>query len=292
MYLYQPEYILNYWVYFFEGLFKMVDLEARCPSGITGLDGLLNGGFPRSRSILVSGTCGTGKSTFGAQFVANGIREFGENGILVSLEQDPREMKADMLQFGFDLQKFEDEGKLVIIDASLSRMGLKPKKEKMSYQSPQFAQVPGSISLLPDEFNMEMLLEIVVSKAKRIDARRVVVDSLPALDFLLKEANNDIKQSLRETLLAMNYRLKMEGLTTLLITEMAEQGEAISAHGIESYVVDGVIILYYISIGTEAGRSLIVRKMRATKHSEDVHPIRFEEGTGIRGLRAEDAYNI
>ncbi len=270
----------------------MLDSGSRCPSGISGLDDLLNGGFPRSRSILVSGTCGTGKSTFGIQFIANGIKEFNENGILVSLEQDPREMKQDMMQFGFDLQRLEDEGKLIIIDASLSRMGLKPKKEKMSYQSTQFAQVPGSISLLPDEFNMEMLLEIIISKAKRIDAKRVVIDSLPALDFLLKESNSDFRQGLRETLLAMNYRLKMEGLTTLLITEMAEQGEAISAHGIESYVVDGVIILYYISIGTEAGRSLIIRKMRATAHSEDVHPIRFVEGVGIKVLRAEDAYNI
>ncbi len=271
----------------------MVDLQERCPTGISGLDDLLQGGFPRNRSILISGTCGTGKSTFGIQFIVNGIREYNENGVLVSLEQDPKEMKKDMLQYGFDLQKYENEGKLIIIDASLSRMGLKPRKEKIPYQDTQFAhQLPGSISLLPDEFNMEMLLEIIVSKAKRIDAKRVVIDSLPALDFLLKESGSDIKQTLRGTLLALNYRLKMEGLTTLLITEMAEAGESISAHGIESYVVDGVIILYYTSIGTEAGRTLVIRKMRATAHSEDVHPIRFEEGVGIRVLKAEEAYNV
>ncbi len=267
-------------------------MAERCPTGVGGLDDLLEGGFPRDRTILVSGTCGTGKSTFGTQFISNGITKHNENGILVSLEQDPKEMKKDMIQFGFDLQKHEDEGNLVIIDASLSRMGLKPRKEKSSYQSPQFTQMPGSISLLPDEFNMEMLVEIIVSKAKRIDAQRVVIDSLPALDFLLRESKDDIKQTLRGTILSLNYRLKMEGLTTVLITEMAETGDAISAHGIESYVVDGVLILYYISIGTEAGRSLIVRKMRATAHSEDVHPIRFERQVGIKVLKAEEAYNI
>ena len=269
-----------------------VDLKERCPTGVPGLDKLLNGGFPRDRTILITGTCGTGKSTFGVQFIANGIKEYNEPGVLVTLEQDPKELKKDMLQYGFDLQRYEDENKLVIIDASLSRIGLKPRKEKISFQTPQFSQIPGSISLLPEEFNMEMLLEIIVSKAKRIDAKRIVIDSLPALDFLLKGSSHDIRQTLRETLIALNYRLKMEGLTTLLITEMSESGDTLSAHGVESYVVDGVVVLYYSSIGAEAGRSLIIRKMRATKHSEDVHPIRFEEGIGIRVFEAEEAYGI
>jgi len=35
---------------------------------------------------------------------------------------------------------------------------------------------------------------------------------------------------------------------------------------------------------TESKRILIIRKMRATKHSEDVHPIEFIEGSGIKVL--------
>ncbi|HEX54670.1 MAG: ATPase [Candidatus Altiarchaeales archaeon] len=242
----------------------MVNLEERCPTGIHGLDKYLNGGFPRNRSILIAGSCGTGKTIFGVQFLYNGIVQYNEPGILVSLEQDPKELKQDMLKFGFDLEKVENEGKLIIIDASLSRFGIKPPGGSASI-SPQIAQPPGSMSLLPDEFNIERILEIVVSKSKRIEAKRVVIDSLPALDFMLREKNMDIKHLTRQLILSINYRLKLEGLTVLLITEIPEEKEALSAHGVESYVTDGVIVMkLHESLDS---RVMQIRKMRQTKHS-------------------------
>ena len=259
----------------------MVDLEKKCPTGIPGLDDLLGGGFPRNRTVLLSGPCGTGKSTFAIQFLYNGVVHHNESGILISLEQDPRELKQDMLQYGFDLQRYEDEGKLVIIDASLSRMGF--KTARTSGVASSIGQPAGSMSLLPDEFNMERILEIVVSKAKRIDAKRVVLDSLPALDFLIKEGSGDVRHITRQIILATNYRLKMEGLTALLVTEIQEADGAISAHGVESYVVDGAIILSVNE--TLDTRTLRIRKMRQTKHS--LKPRTFEitkEGIVIKDI--------
>ncbi len=285
MYL-SEEVLIHYHI-----VLKMVDMELRCPTGIDGLDKLLSGGFPRDRSMLLSGTCGTGKTTLGVQFLYNGILRYNEPGILVTLEQNPVELKRDMLQYGFDLQKVENENKLVIIDVSLSRFGSRLSSASNRAAS-SIPQPVGSMSLLPDEFNMDRIMEIIISKAKRINARRVVVDSLPALDFLLSEDESKIKNTIRQTLLSLNYRLKMEGLTTLLITEIQDDGVAMSAHGVESYVVDGVIVLHYISLGTEAGRSLMIRKMRATKHSEDVHPLKFIGGEGIRVLEADEIYEV
>jgi len=263
----------------------MVDLNKKCPTGIPGLDDLLGGGFPRNRSILVSGPCGTGKSTLAIQFLYNGIVQYNEPGILISLEQDPRELKQDMLQYGFDLQRYEDEGKLVIIDASLSRMGFKTARKPLTIP-PSLGQPAGSMSLLPDEFNMKRILEIVISKAKRIEAKRVVLDSLPALDFLIKESGTEIRHITRQVILTINYRLKMEGLTTLLITEIPEAGGSISAHGVESYVVDGAVIL---SVNEALDtRTLRIRKMRQTKHS--LKPRTFEitkEGIVVKGVEKE-----
>jgi KaiC/GvpD/RAD55 family RecA-like ATPase len=262
----------------------MVDLNKKCPTGIQGLDEILDGGLPRNRTVLLSGTCGTGKSTFAVQFLYKGIVEYNEPGILISLEQDPRELKQDMLHYGFDLQKLEDSGKLVIIDASLSRMGF--KTSRTSVVSSSIGQPAGSMSLLPDEFNMERILEIVISKAKRIEAKRVVLDSLPALDFLIREGDSDIRHITRQIILTTNYRLKMEGLTSLLITEIMEANGAISAHGVESYVVDGAIIL---SVNEALDtRTVRVRKMRQTKHS--LKPRTFEmtkDGILIRGIDKE-----
>lgn len=250
----------------------MVDLNKKCPSGIPGLDELLEGGFPRRRSILISGSCGTGKTIFGVQFLYNGITQYNEPGVLVTLEQNPKELKQDMLNFGFDLQKLENEGKLIIIDASLSRVGIRvtPPESVIS----NFGIPEGSTSLLPDEFNIERILEIIVGKTKRISARRVVIDSLPALDFLVKGRDGGLKHMIRQMILAINYRLKANGLTSLLITETPETN-GISAHDVESYVVDGVIVLTLNE--TLDMRTIKIRKMRQTTHSLKPRTIEFTE---------------
>ena len=270
----------------------MTKKKGRCPTGINGLDDLLCGGFPRGRTLLLSGSCGTGKSTFGVQYLINGIVKYNEPGVLVTLEEDPKELRSDMLGFGFDLQAEEDKGNLVIIDTSLSRMGFDPDE---SSGAPFEINPPkGSMSLLPDEFSLENIIEIIIKKTREIGAKRVIIDSLPALDFLLGSTVN-IKHTIRQLILSMNYRLKAAGLTSILITEPSENegfSKGISTHGVESYVADGVIIIHYSTLGTDAGRFLIIRKMRGTKHSEDVHPIVFTEGVGIKVLGAEDAYNI
>lgn len=250
----------------------MVDPNKKCPTGIPGMDELLDGGFPRRRSILLSGSCGTGKTIFGVQFLYNGILQYNEPGILVTLEQDPKELKQDMMNFGFDLQKLENEGKLAIIDASLSRVGIRvisPDPVISNFEIPE-----GSTSLLPDEFNIERILEIIISKANRISAKRVVIDSLPALDFLVKGKDGGLRHIIRQMILAINYRLKANNLTSLLITETPET-DGISAHDVENYVVDGVIILTL----NEAlnMRTVRIKKMRQTKHNLKPRTIVFTD---------------
>jgi KaiC/GvpD/RAD55 family RecA-like ATPase len=267
----------------------MTDTNKRCPTGIPGLDCLLEGGFPRQRSILLSGSSGSGKTTFAVQFLYKGITDYNEPGVLICLEQDPKELKVDMLDYGFDLQKEEKAGKLIIIDASLSRI-ITGKKPTDSYLcSSNFNDTPeGSISLLPEEFSIERILDIVVEDAKRIGAKRVALDSLPALEFLLGNKNEtEMKHAVRQLLISINSRLKNAGLTTILITEIPEDGgpRTSSAHGVESYVADGAINMYYTTMGMESGRNMIIRKMRGTAHSEDVHPLAFKRGVGIQIMK-------
>ncbi len=267
----------------------MVNLIRRCPTGIPGLDELLEGGFPRQRSILLSGTCGSGKTTLAVQFLYKGITDYNEPGILISLEQDPRELKEDMTNFGFDLQKVEDEGKLIIIDASLARAGT-TKGDPFTTSHLFSDDVERSRSLMPDEFDIERILDLVIEDAKEMGAKRVALDSLPALEFLLgNQSETQMKHTIRQLLLSINYRLKGAGLTTMLITEIPEEGpRTSSAHGVESYVADGAINMYYTTMGMESGRNMIIRKMRGTEHSEDVHPLAFKKGVGIQILKSLD----
>ncbi|MDH5376682.1 MAG: hypothetical protein OEW95_12875, partial [Candidatus Bathyarchaeota archaeon] len=59
----------------------MIRLSERVPTGIDGLDTLIEGGFPRGDVILVAGGSGSGKTIFSTQFIYNGATRYGEKGV-------------------------------------------------------------------------------------------------------------------------------------------------------------------------------------------------------------------
>jgi len=225
----------------------MADLNDRCPTGINGLDELIEGGFPRGRTVLVSGSCGTGKSTLGIQFIYNGIVMHNEPGIIVTMEQTAKDLKKDMLKLGFDIEGEEKSGNLIIVDRKKA-----------------IPEVAG-------------LTDIVTTSMEKIKAKRMVIDSLGAIDFFMGEG-----KKIRSELLTLSERIKDAGLTTVLVSERPEGEEAISAHGIESYILDGVIILT-IHPALDA-RKMEIRKMRGTKHTLRMLDFDFtENGIEILG---------
>lgn len=56
-----------------------------------------------------------------------------------------------------------------------------------------------------------------------------------------------------------------------------------SKYEVEAYVADGVIMLHYLGVGSESNRSLFIRKMRGTKHTEDILPMEItSQGVEIK----------
>ncbi len=244
------------------------ELSERCPTGIKGFDKLIEGGFPRGRTILLAGESGTGKTIFATEFLCRGAERYNEPGVLVMLEQDPAELKKDLKSFNFNFEKLVESEKIKIIDASLSKRQLgdliSSKTEKK-----------GVLTLLPAEREAGKLADIIIKTARGIGAKRVIVDSVPALNIVSEDPAD-----VREILLNMNYKLKNAHLTTILISELSEYRDILT-RGIESYIVDGIITLHYSASGELAGRTLIIKKMRSTHHSENIHPIQFVRGEGV-----------
>ncbi len=56
-------------------------VSRRVSSGISGLDALLDGGFPEGKVILVLGEPGTGKTILASQFLHFGANNAGEKGV-------------------------------------------------------------------------------------------------------------------------------------------------------------------------------------------------------------------
>src|SRR5689334_3757146 len=85
---------------------------------ISGFDFIANGGLPKGRMTLVTGTAGSAKTVFAAQFLAEGIRKAGESGIFVTFEESPADIRKNMSGFGWNIEKWEEEGKWAFVDAS------------------------------------------------------------------------------------------------------------------------------------------------------------------------------
>lgn len=229
----------------------------RIPTGISGLDELIEGGFPEGRAMLLAGGCGTGKTIFCTQFIYNGAKKYGDPGIYVTLDERPELLRQDMARFGWDIRKLEETNQVHIIDGSLAKLGM-PSEEEFS--------MPAS------GFDIDKLLLEIMRVAKRTGAKRLVIDSIPALGFNFQN-ENEVRNAIRK----LSYLLMRIGVTTIMTTEMGDQDNKFGKFGIEEYVVDGVLVLHYMGIGTRSNRTMHIRKMRATKHSEDLHPLSISE---------------
>ncbi len=229
----------------------------RVKSGIPGFDDLIQGGFPKGTTVLVTGPTGSGKTTFGVQFVYNGVHLYNEPGVIVTLEERAQDLRKEMMAFGWNMEKYEREGKLAIIDGVSAVVGL-PSEEQY---------------VLEGNLNAEDFLRYIYRVVKAIDAKRLVIDSIPSIAFRLQEEGK-----IREVLLQLNTILLEMGVVSILTTEAPDPSSGkISRYGIEEYIARGVVLLDFIEKDVELKRYLLIRKMRETKHSMKKYPFEITE---------------
>ncbi|MEM4222107.1 MAG: ATPase domain-containing protein [archaeon] len=215
----------------------------RVPSGIPGLDELIEGGFLEGASILVSGGTGTGKTIFALQYIYKGAEVYGEPGIYISLEEGPTNIWWNMRAFRWNLTKYEQENLIKIYKLSL----FEPKR---------FAE----------KFDEE--IEKIKKIVDAMNAKRLVVDSTTAFGMWVPS-----EAELRYNLFKLSEELKEMKCTTILTSETFGQRDQYSRFGIEEFIADGVISLYFLP----PQRALFIRKMRGTKHNQKIHPYEITE---------------
>src|SRR5512135_3680020 len=92
---------------------KTSDDFERVPTGIPGLDKLIEGGLVKGSTTLVSGAAGTGKTIFCSQFLMEGLKR-GESCMFITLEEKPEDIIADVKRFGWDFKKYISDKKLFL----------------------------------------------------------------------------------------------------------------------------------------------------------------------------------
>lgn len=94
--------------------------DARIKTGIKGLDEMLGGGLFKGSSTALRGAPGTGKTSLDLEFIAKGITEFGQPGLIITFEEFMENLDNDAASIGFDLKTLRESGKLSIIMTSPS----------------------------------------------------------------------------------------------------------------------------------------------------------------------------
>src|SRR5262245_33712769 len=74
----------------------------KTPTGVAGLDEITHGGFPKGRPVLICGNAGCGKTLLAAQFIVNGIVQYGEPGLIMSFEETADDLTTNVRSLGFD----------------------------------------------------------------------------------------------------------------------------------------------------------------------------------------------
>ena len=225
----------------------------RLDAKIDGLDVITHGGLPQGRLTLVAGTSGSGKTIFATQFLVAGAAS-GQAGVFVTFEERPVRIKADVQAFGWELERWEKEGTLCFVDASMDFA--------------QGVQYSGHFDLAP-------LVARVKSAVDGVDAKRVVMDSIGALINQFEDAG-----PARRALFEIAGALADAGVTTLMTAERAEDYGPVAQHGFEEFVADAVILLRNSLAGEKRRRTIEILKIRGGSHAKGEHlfTIRRDEG--------------
>jgi circadian clock protein KaiC len=210
-------------------------INDRVSTGVARLDEMLEGGLPRGTATMIAGAAGTGKTLLGLHFITTGAGQ-NEPGVIVTFQENPVQLREIARSFGWDLEAMEQQGLLVHL-----------------YQSP--------VEIQPD-----IHTDRVKESVKRVQARRVLIDSLRDLEIATPD-----KVRYRDYVYSLVEDFKLQGITTIITNEIAQLfGEfQLSDHGI-SFIADNVILLRYVELEGRVTRALNVLKVRGSSHSKTI----------------------
>ena len=205
----------------------------RIPTGIARLDTMLSAkGYYRGSSVLVSGTAGTGKTSFAAHFAEAACRR-GERALYFAFEESPSQIMRNMRSIGIDLEPWVQKGLL-----------------RFQATRPSFA-------------GLEMHLTMIHKAVNAFKPQVVIVD--PLSSFVIGDNEIEVKSMLMRLIdfLKMN---RITGLFTNLTSgrDIEQTDVAVSS------LIDTWLLLRDIEIGGERNRCLNILKSRGMAHSNQV----------------------
>jgi circadian clock protein KaiC len=235
----------------------LVKSSTKAPTGIIGFDEITGGGLPRSRTTLLIGGPGSGKTILALQFLVHGAQHCKEPGIFVAFEEASKRIVANAASFGWNLGELRRK-KLYFMDAQ-----------------------PASDLVQSGNFDLSGMLAALDAKTAEMGARRIVFDALDVVLALLPDAAAKRREiyRLHEWLLAR----ELSGLITAKAGGDEDSSLSQQPFGFMQFMVDCAVILSHSVVQGVSQRNLRVQKYRGSAFDENESPFLI----GASGLEVD-----
>jgi KaiC domain protein len=212
----------------------------RIDLGIEGLDQMIQGGVPERSLMVAIGSAGTGKTTFGLQFLDEALAD-GERAVFITLEESHERIVNSAVEKGLPFDDYLEEGRLAIVDLDPIEM------------ANSLATIRSELPRLIQEF----------------EASRLVLDSVSLLEMMYDE-----RSTRRNEIYDFTRSLKRAGVTTMLTSEADADSPYASRYGIVEYLTDAVFVLQYVrpSDFRKTRLAVEIQKIRDANHSRETKP--------------------
>ncbi|MDP8012713.1 MAG: gas vesicle protein GvpD [Nanoarchaeota archaeon] len=217
----------------------MAEKIQRVKSGIEGFDDIVKGGIPAGDVVLLTGTPGSGKTTFSMQFLAYGARN-GEKGVYFTLEESANSIIKQFSVFDPGIVDLIKNGSLKIVEVPL--------------------------------VDFDTFKETLTSEIEGAQAKRVIIDSITYFQMFFPDVI-----SIRKGIIEVATILRTHNTAGILVGEIPYGEEKLSSFGVEEFAADAVVALYLIEKESTFLRAIRVVKMRGTDHLTKFCPMEITD---------------
>src|SRR5271167_160450 len=243
--------------------------KKRSPIGCAPLDALIGGGIYDGSTTMVVGISGAGKTVLGVQLLLEGAMKQGKRGLLVSLDEHPAQILRNAATLGMDLQAQIDTGMIQVL-----------------YDSPQ-------------ELEIDAHFDRIIRTIEEYKIERLLIDGMTSYSSAL--GDQGLYRDFIHSLVAYT---KNKLMTTFFNYENPE------LFGVSNYmpdfaissIVDNLILMNFVELGTSLRRAITVAKARGSEHEfvtreytigpGGISLLPIEEGKALPALPFQSYYGL